>query len=217
MTDQSVIFIKGRAMLTFVTLKSLSLNTNLLLVSLLIATAGGILQISGASWDITSHILREPETFFTPSHTVLYTGSGLTTLAAIISIFTSLKIKKEIRSRSFFTAFKLLIIGAAIQLISGPGDFMWHSVFGVDGLMSPPHLALATGILISAIAAVVGLARILPYVQSKKNQKIARIALIPAFAALWFALSATMIELLVSFPICTNSGNRLVFIRWVNV
>ena len=187
MTDWSVIFIKGRAMLTFVTLKSLSLNTNLLLVSLLIATAGGILQISGASWDITSHILREPETFFTPSHTVLYTGAGLTTLAAIISIFTSLKIKKEIHSRSFYTAFKLLIIGAAIQLISGPGDFMWHSVFGVDGLMSPPHLALATGILISAIAAVVGLARILPYVQSKKNQKIARIALIPAFAALWFA------------------------------
>ncbi len=187
MTDQSVIFIKGRVLLTFVTLKPLSLNMNLLLVSLLIATAGGILQISGASWDITSHILREPETFFTPSHTVLYTGAGLTTLAAIISIFTSLKINKEIRSRSFYTAFKLLIIGAAIQLISGPGDFIWHSVFGVDGLMSPPHLALATGILISAIAAVVGLARILPYVQSKKNQKIARTALIPAFAALWFA------------------------------
>jgi hypothetical protein len=187
MTDQSVIFIKGRVLLTFVTLKPLSLNMNLLLVSLLIATAGGILQISGASWDITSHILREPETFFTPSHTVLYTGAGLTTLAAIISILTSLKIKKEIRSRSFYTAFKLLIIGAAIQLISGPGDFIWHSVFGVDGLMSPPHLALATGILISAIAAVVGLARILPYVQSKKNQKIARTALIPAFAALWFA------------------------------
>jgi hypothetical protein len=187
MTDWSVIFIKDRVVLTFVPLKSLSLNMNLLLVSLLIATAGGILQISGASWDITSHILREPETFFTPSHTMLYTGAGLTTLAAIISIFTSLKIKEEIRTRSFYTAFKLLIIGAAIQLISGPGDFMWHSVFGVDGLMSPPHLALATGILISAIAAVVGLARTLPYIQSKKNQKIARTALIPAFAALWFA------------------------------
>jgi hypothetical protein len=207
MTDQSVIFIKGRVVLTFVTLKPLSFNMNLLLVSLLIATAGGILQISGASWDITSHILREPETFFTPSHTVLYTGAGLTTLAAIISIFTSLKIKKEIHSKSFYTAFKLLIIGAAIQLISGPGDFMWHSVFGVDGLMSPPHLALATGILISAIAAVVGLARILPYVQSKKNQKIARIALIPAFAALWF----TSIWYIFMFVLPLSNGEHFNF------
>ena len=80
-----------------------------------------------------------------------------------------------------------MIIGAAIQLISGPGDFVWHSVFGVDGLMSPPHLALATGILINAIAAVIGLARILPHMLSKKNQTLVRAALITAFAAMWFS------------------------------
>src|SRR5919106_50841 len=187
MTDWSVIFIKDYPLLIIVSLRVPSLNMNALLAALVVATAGGILQIGGASWDITSHILRQPETFFTPSHTVLYTGAGLTTIAAIIGVFISLKNKEEIRSRSFYTAFKLLIIGAAIQLISGPGDFVWHSVFGVDGLMSPPHLALATGILINAIAAVVGLARILPHIQSKKNQTLARTALIPAFGALWFS------------------------------
>jgi hypothetical protein len=187
MTDRSVIFIKERYMSIIVSLKTSSLNVNVLLAALLVATAGGILQIGGASWDITSHILRQPETFFTPSHTVLYTGAGLATIAAIIGVFISLRNKEEIRSRSFYIAFKLLIIGAAIQLISGPGDFVWHSVFGVDGLMSPPHLALATGILINAIAAVVGLARILPHIQSKKNQTLARTALIPAFGALWFS------------------------------
>ncbi len=187
MTDQSVMFINGWLVSITVSLKLSPLNTNVLLVALFVATAGGILQIGGASWDITSHILREPETFFTPSHTVLYTGVGLTTFAAIIGIFISLKNRKDIRSKSFYTAFKLLIIGAAIQLISGPGDFVWHSVFGVDGLMSPPHLALATGILINAIAAVVGLARILQYIQSKRIQTLARIALIPAFGALWFS------------------------------
>jgi hypothetical protein len=187
MTDWSVILIKYRLESIIVALKLSSLSTNVLLAALLIATAGGILQIGGASWDVTSHILREPETFFTPSHTVLYTGAAMTTIAAIIGVFISLKNKEEIHSRSFYTAFKLLIIGATIQLISGPGDFMWHSVFGVDGLMSPPHLALATGILINAIAAVVGLARILPHIQSKKNQTLARTALVPAFAALWFS------------------------------
>ena len=187
MTDWSVIFIKDWLMLIIVSLKLSSLNMNALLAALLIATAGGILQIGGASWDVTSHILRQPETFFTPSHTVLYTGASLTTIAAIIGVFISLKNNEEIRSRSFYTAFKLLIIGAAIQLISGPGDFVWHSVFGVDGLMSPPHLALATGILINAIATVVGFARILPHIQSKENQTIVRTALVPAFAALWFS------------------------------
>ena len=188
MTDWSVIFIKDRFVVDgSMSLKLSSLNISLLLAALLIATTGGILQIGGASWDITSHILRQPETFFTPSHSVLYTGVGLITIAAAIGLFIYLRNRKEVRSRSFYTAFKLLIIGAAIQLVSGPGDFMWHSVFGVDGLMSPPHLTLATGILINTIAAVVGLARILPLIQSKRNQALARAALVPAFAALWFS------------------------------
>jgi hypothetical protein len=168
-------------------LKLWSLNTNVLLAALFLATAGGILQIGAASWDITSHILRQPETFFTPSHTVLYTGVGLTTIAAILGIYIAIKNKEEIRSKSFYTAFKLLMIGVAIQLVSGPGDFMWHSVFGVDGLMSPPHLALATGILINSIATVVGLARIMPHIQLKRSQTLTRAILIPAFAALWFS------------------------------
>lgn len=187
MTDWSVTFINGSVALIAVSLKLSYSSMNVLLTALLLATTGGILQIGGASWDITSHILREPETFFTPSHAMLYTGAGLTTIAAAIGLFFALKNKEKIRSKSFYTAFKLLIIGAAIQLISGPGDFMWHSVFGVDGLMSPPHLALATGILIGTIAAVVGLARILPHISSKRIQRLARTAMVPAFAALWFS------------------------------
>ena len=187
MTDRSVIFINNWFVSLVMSLKLWSLNTRLFLAALFLATAGGILQIGGASWDITSHILRQPETFFTPSHAVLYTGVGLTTIAAIICIYISLKNREEIRSQSIYTAFKLLMIGVAIQLVSGPGDFMWHSVFGVDGLMSPPHLALATGILSNSIATVVGLARIMPHIQLKRSQTLTRAILIPAFAAIWFS------------------------------
>jgi hypothetical protein len=171
-----------------VSLKILSpLNLDLVLVTLLIATAGGVLAIGGASWDITSHILRKPETFFTPSHAVLYTGAGLTAIAALIGLYILIRNRKETSKKSFYTALKLSIIAATILIISGPSDFVWHSIFGVDGLMSPPHLALATGILISTVATVLGLARLLPHVQSKKDETIVRASLIPAFAALWFS------------------------------
>ena len=52
----------------------------------LIALIGVTLSMWGASWDITSHLLRTPETFFTPSHTVLYLGVGISLISAILSL-----------------------------------------------------------------------------------------------------------------------------------
>ena len=156
---------------------------NVTLAIFVIATAGAFVQIGGGSWDITSHIMQEPETFFTPSHTVLYTGVGLLTITA--GLGGVLLRNKELRKKSYATAFKLLIIGTAISVVAGPSDFLWHETFGVDGLLSPPHLALITGMLINAVAVVVGLARIVVHIPSTK-QRLIKLAVIPAFAALWF-------------------------------
>src|SRR5215213_3750747 len=140
---------------------------NLSLAALVIATAGAFLQIGGTSWDVTSHLMYQPETFFTPSHTVLYTGVGLLTITAVLVGALLIK-NKDLGTKSFSTSFKLFIIGSAISLIAGPSDFLWHETFGVDGLLSPPHLALITGMLINAVGVVIG------------------ITMIPAFTALWF-------------------------------
>ena len=158
---------------------------NIMITTLIIATAGVFLQIGGASWDITSHIMQEPETFFTPSHTVLYTGVGLLTIAAGIGSVLLIN-NKELKKKSFVTGFKLLIIGTAISVIAGPSDFLWHETFGVDGLLSPSHLALITGMLINAVAVVVGLARIGVHISVPSKQRLIKLTLIPAFAALWF-------------------------------
>jgi len=152
---------------------------------LIIATCGSFLQIAGTSWDVTSHIMQEPETFFTPSHTVLYTGVGLLAIAAGTSGFLLIR-NNELRGRSFATPMKLLIIGSTMSLAAGPSDFLWHETFGVDGLLSPPHLALITGMLINAVATVVGLARIGVHVTSSSRQRLIKAAMVPAFAALWF-------------------------------
>ncbi len=55
-------------------------NMTIIMIILIIATSGSFLQIAGTSWDVTSHIMEEPETFFTPSHAVLYAGIGLLTV-----------------------------------------------------------------------------------------------------------------------------------------
>jgi uncharacterized membrane protein YidH (DUF202 family) len=59
---------------------------------LIIATVGAFVQIEGASWDVTSHLLKRPETFFTPSHIMLYTGVGLLIISAALYVcFTTFK------------------------------------------------------------------------------------------------------------------------------
>jgi hypothetical protein len=160
-------------------------NMTVIITMLIIATCGSFLQIAGTSWDVTSHIMQEPETFFTPSHTVLYAGVGLLTIAAGTSGFLLIR-NNELRGRSFATPMKLLIIGSTMSLAAGPSDFLWHETFGVDGLLSPPHLALITGMLINAVATVVGLARISVHATSSSRQRLIKAAMVPAFAALWF-------------------------------
>lgn len=157
---------------------------NVSLAAMIIATAGAFLQIGGTSWDVTSHLLLQPETFFTPSHTVLYTGIGLLTITAGLGGALLIK-NKDVATKSFFTSFKLFIIGSAISLVAGPSDFLWHETFGVDGLLSPPHLTLITGMLINAIGVVLGITRIIVHVPPLKH-KLIKAIMIPAFAALWF-------------------------------
>jgi hypothetical protein len=216
MTGRSVMFIKE--LFYYIFMKTLhdadsildrlltkKYEINITLAILIIATAGAFLQIGGGSWDITSHIMQESETFFTPSHTVLYTGVGLLTTAAGIGGVLLIK-NKELKGKSYATAFKLLKIGTAISAVAGPSDFLWHETFGVDGLLSPPHLALITGMLINAVAVVIGLARIIVHIPSTK-QRLIKFAMIPAFAALWF----TTIWYVYMFSLPFSSGENFQF------
>jgi len=157
------------------------------LTVLIVATIGVLLQIGGTSWDVTSHLLQRPETFFTPSHTVLYTGVGLLVITAVIG-GNLLRKSKDVRNKSFATAFKLFVIGSAISLVAGPADYLWHQTFGVDGLLSPTHLTLITGMLINSIAVVLGLTRIFVHF-SAGLQRLVKAALVPAFAGLWLTMT----------------------------
>lgn len=169
---------------------------NTALLTLFIAN---LLQLWGGSWDITSHLLQEPETFFTPSHAVLYSGVGVGVMASMLSLMFYFKNSLK-TSKSFGLSLKLVLLGTCLQLIAGPGDFIWHEAFGVDGFLSPTHLALLLGILVHSIALLIGFAK-LNIIEKLDNKFITLMLGLSSglflFASMWFVF-------IFSLPISTG-------------
>ena len=159
-------------------------NLEVSLFILIVSTLGSFMQISGASWDITSHLLNQPDSFFTPSHAMLYTGIGLIAISAGVSSYLLRRKNKIKQYNSISLSFKLLIIGSFLSLIAGPLDYLWHQNFGLDGLLSPTHITLATGMLINSVAVFIGLYGVMNNISHWKN--LAKIFLIPSLCSLWF-------------------------------
>jgi hypothetical protein len=151
------------------------------------ASVGSILQITGGNWDVTSHLLLKPETFFTPSHTIMYGGILLLSISALIAACVLYKYK-QIKHDPISLSFKFLIIGSVLSIVSGPSDFVWHEVFGVDGFLSPTHLMLITGMLINTIGTVLGLTRLNSLQKDRSFYIVNRMFLAIALIALWLNL-----------------------------
>ena len=129
---------------------------------------GVSLQISGSNWDIVWHGVGNVETFFTPPHSVIYSGVVLA-IGSVIggTIQAAFRIRQQKNDATWFVlllvpsslplALKIAAIGCILQLTAGPFDFLWHSLFGFDGLLSPPHSVLAVGMLTTALGALTGI------------------------------------------------------------
>lgn len=108
---------------------------------------GALLQIFGGAWDISWHVDRGRDTFFSPPHLVLYAGILLVLAAASLGLTAAAASgvgwQRRLRSAPVVAA-----IGAAtvFQLSSAPIDEFWHQTFGRDvSVWSPPHLMLIVG------------------------------------------------------------------------
>jgi hypothetical protein len=112
----------------------------------LLMVMGLILSFSGGSWDITFHILSQPESFFSYPHSLVYSGILLVLFAFLINFKRNFNTGKSIKKNNI-----IILAGIVLILAAGPFDFSWHLEFGLDGLLSPPHLTLLTGWLLIAI------------------------------------------------------------------
>ena len=102
---------------------------SILTLAYLLAGIGSLLQIGGGHWDVTWHALEKPETFFTPPHTIVYTGVLLSLSMGILTIVLRIRHKFETKFVKFL---HYALIGSLLQLFSGGFDLWWHSNFGFD-------------------------------------------------------------------------------------
>jgi hypothetical protein len=109
----------------------------------------GAWLLGGLYLDGWAHIhVPALETFFTPWHAVLYSGY-LAGAAALVVIFYLNRRRGALRSNALPVGYRLSLVGVFIFFFAGVADMLWHVVFGiedgVEGLISPSHLALAFG------------------------------------------------------------------------
>lgn len=113
---------------------------------------GILMAVSGATWDVTNHLLNKPETFFSPPHAALYSGAGIAVFGAMLVLRAS-----QMALRTAGMPAILSVSGVVLLMVAGPVDFWWHSLYGLDGLLSPPHAVLVSGMITSGIGSMIGI------------------------------------------------------------
>ncbi len=118
----------------------------------------GLWLLVGLSLDGWAHRNRpELESFFTPWHAVFYSGfaAGAAWLAWMVY-----RRRRSVPSLTdaIPSGYELSVVGLAMFAAGGVGDGIWHTVFGIetsiDALLSPTHLLMLSGMLLSATAPI---------------------------------------------------------------
>lgn len=100
--------------------------------------------MTGVYLDAWAHVSRLPDSFWTPWHAILY--SGLMACGVFLFVIRGTPYRVLLGR-----GYQLSLIGFALGMVAGVSDAIWHTVFGVEfdveAAVSPPHLAVALGIL----------------------------------------------------------------------
>ena len=153
-----------------------------------VGVAGAFLQIVAAQWDVSAHILGIVETFFTPAHTVLYTGIALVALASFYGLLLQSKTAgNSSLNHSLFAGVSIAAVGSSLQIIAAPIDFWWHSTYGFDPfLFTPAHSLLIIGLILGGAGMTLGSIRLLRALRAGQ-QLTNRPRLVPAIVILALA------------------------------
>jgi hypothetical protein len=122
--------------------------------------AGVLMECIGGYWDVWWHVHQGRETFWTPPHTVLYSGAvtlgifggigGVKALQALRADLKSLGRKFSLlMAFAVPTGYLIIVAGISVQIASAPFDDAWHVMLAAEGkpdvFYTPPHLMATLG------------------------------------------------------------------------
>lgn len=153
----------------------------------ILAVAGTVVELLAGIWDATSHLMREPELFWTIQHVAVYAGVGMITCSAILG---SIILIINPQNTSIKKGLKILIIGTSLQVTAGYADLISHNIFGIDGVVSISHLVLESGLLLSAFGGFI----VLSQTNSQNVRKLIPIAILSVLlSAVWIGFNLTLL------------------------
>lgn len=160
----------------------------------ILASLGILLVTVGGSWDITNHLLSKPETFFSAPHALMYFGVLISLIGVVLSFIGWKKLERF--KELYHVSLKTGLIGIALLVGAGPFDFVWHLNFGLDGLLSPPHFTLITGMFLCSISGMVGISG---YLKINNVNSIANYLVILGIIPVWLSGSGIISSLSLPF------------------
>lgn len=122
-----------------------------------IAAVCGVWMVLGLFIDGWAHRNNKPETFFTPWHGILYSGFLASALWMLAIVRRGQTDGRSLR-QAVPEGYGVRMVGLAIFATGGLGDFLWHSIFGIEvdieALLSPSHMVLLIGGLTMAVGPI---------------------------------------------------------------
>jgi hypothetical protein len=129
------------------------------------AVGSSLAAAFGVHWDIAWHRSIGRDSFWTPPHVAIYSAAIMAAVAALARIipatFGRAAGGDSVRVLGFRGPLGAFISawGGGTMLASAPFDDWWHNAYGLDvKILSPPHVALALGIIALHFGALVMLA-----------------------------------------------------------
>jgi hypothetical protein len=124
-----------------------------------VLAVGAVAGFLGIYWDISWHIYKGRDTFFTPPHDFVYANMVMVLAASLYGMWRD---RRQTRFHLAAGAFRfqagilIVAVGAALVLAFAPLDDLWHRLFGVDvTVWGPMHLVGILGVTLSRFGGLV--------------------------------------------------------------